>query len=205
MKNRKQNIGIGKWHKVKAYKAERSILKALSDGQWHRYMELKQKTELSSRTLTKHLDYMKKTQIIERKEDIESKKYPVPVLYKATPELTTYIKASIAREKFANGLEPALNDCKDPLFLLDGIHAASQLGFIDLLTHIQQNNIDTDDKINFFLECFLWANYEQFTHKLIDASRKIINDLNITQLRIDQAKRMITIYKTILKNYEKEG
>jgi len=142
---------------------------------------------------------MTNIQIIERKRDIESRKYPVPVLYRATPELTTYVKARIAREEFASGLEPALNESKDPLLLLDAIHAFSQLGFMDLLTQIQQNNIVTKEQINFFAECFLWANYKQFTHKLIDASRKIINDLNITQLSIDQAKRMHAIYETILK------
>ena len=166
-------------------------------------MELKEKTKLSSRTLAKHLNHMTNIQIIERKEDIKSRKYPVPVLYKATPELTTYIKASMTREKFADEMEPCLNESKDPLFLLDAIHAASQLGFITLLTHIQQNNIITDEQINFFAECFLWANYKQFTHKLINASRKIINDLNITQLKIEQSKRQIIIHKTILKAYEK--
>ena len=203
MKNHKQNIGIGNWHIDKAYKSKWLILKTLSDGQWHRNMELKQKTELSSRTLAKHLNHMINIKIIERKEDIKSRKYPVPVLYKATPELTTYVKARIAREEFANGLESALNETKDPLFLLDGIHATSQLYFIELLNQIQQNNITTDEQINFFAECFLWANYKQFTHKLIEASRKIINDLNITQLKIDQAKRLTIIYETMLKIYEK--
>ena len=206
MKNRKQNTGIGNWHKDKASKAKWSILKALSDGQWHRNMELKEETKLGSRALSEHLKHMTNIQIIERKEDVESGKYPVPVLYKATPELKTCIQASIAREEFVNGLEPALNACKDPLFLLDAIHAFSQLGFLDLLTYIQQNNIETNEfAINIFAEIAIWRYYKQFIHKLIDASRKIINDLNITQLRIDQAKRMITVYKTRLKSYEKEG
>ena len=206
MKNRKQNIGIGNWHKDKAYKAKWSILKALSDGQWHRNMELKEETKLSSRTLAKHLNHMTNIQTIEKKEDFESGKYPYPVFYKATPELKIFVNATITRKKVLNGLEPAVNQSKDPLIVLDGIHAFSQLGFLDLLTYIQQNNIETNEPaINFFAEIAIWGYYKQFIHKLIYASRKIINDLNITQLRIDQAKRMIIIYKTILKNYEKEG
>ena len=165
-------------------------------------MELKERTGLSSRTLAKHLNHMTNIQIMERKRDIESGKYPVPVLYKATPELTTYVKASMARKEIAKGLEPALNESKDPLLLLDVIHVSSQLYFIELLTQIQQNNIVTNEQINFFAECFLWANYKQFTYKLIQASRKIINDLNITQLLIDQAERQITIYERALKIYE---
>ena len=166
-------------------------------------MELKERTGLSSRTLAKHLNHMTIIQIIERKEDIESGKYPVPVLYKATPELTTYVKASISREKIANGFEGALNECKDPLFLLDGIHASSQLYFLTLLAEIQQNNITTNEQINFFAKCFLWDNYKKFMQKLIDASRKIIDDLNITQLLIEQAKRLTTVYEEALKIYEK--
>ena len=188
----------------KEYIARWSILKTLSDGQWHRNMELEKETKLSSRTLAKHLNHMTNIQIIERKEDVESGKYPIPVLYKATSELTTYINASITREEFLNRLELTLNECKDPLFLLDGIHAFSQLGFLDLLTYIQQNNIPINEfAINLFAEIAIWRYYKQFIHKLINASRKIINDLNITQLKIEQSKRQIIIHKTILKAYEK--
>jgi DNA-binding HxlR family transcriptional regulator len=178
-------------------------LKTLSDGEWHRNMELKEKTKLSSRTLAKHLNQMANRQIIEKKTDVESGKCPVPVLYRSTPELTTYVKASITREEVATELEPALNESKDPLILLEAIHASSQVYFLELLTQIQQNKIVTNEQINFFAECFLWANYKQYTSKLIEASRKIINDLNIAQLLINQAKRQIIIYETALKIYEK--
>ena len=166
-------------------------------------MDLKEKTKLSSRTLAKHLNQMTNLQIIERKTDVESGKYPYPVSYKAEPGLITYVKASITREEVANGLEPALNETKDPLAVLELIHASSQLYFIDLLQRIQQNKNITNEEIYFFAECFLWANYKQYTSKLIEASRKIINDINITQSLINQAKRQIRIWPTILKVYEK--
>lgn len=203
MKNHKQNTGIGNYQIDKAYKARWSILKTLSNGQWHRNMELKEKTKLSSRTLAKHLNQMTNLQIIERKADVESGKYPIPVLYKAEPELTTYVKAIITREEVANTLEPALNETKDPIAVLEAIHASSQLYFIELLKRIQQNKNITNEEIYFFAECFLWANYKQFTYKLIDASRKIINDLNITKSLIDQSKRQIRVHEKCLKIYEK--
>ena len=62
-------------------------------------MELKEKTSLSSRTLAKHLNRMTNLQIIERKKDVRSKKYPVPVLYKATHELLTYLEVNIRELK----------------------------------------------------------------------------------------------------------
>jgi hypothetical protein len=166
-------------------------------------MELKEKTKLSSRTLAKHLNQMTNLQTIEKKTDVESGKYPIPVLYKATPELTTYVKATITRQEIINQTETALNETKDPLILLEAIHLSSELYFLELLTQIQQNKIVTNEQVNFFAECFLWANYRQITSKLIEASRKIINDINIPQISINQLKRQITVNERVLKIYEK--
>jgi hypothetical protein len=146
---------------------------------------------------------MTSLQIIKKKTDVESGKYPVPVLYKAKPNLVLYIKASITREETLNMLEPALNETKDPLAVLEAIHASSELYFLDLLASIQQNNNITNEEIYFYAECFLWANYKQYTYKLIKASHKIINDLNITQSLINQSKRQIRIHTAALKIYEK--
>jgi len=203
MKSHKQNIGIGNYHIDKANEAKWAILTALSDGQWHRNMELKEKTKLSSRTLAKHLNWMTKIRVIEKKTDVESGKYPIPVLYKVVPALETYVKASITRTWFANRIELMLDETKDPFIILDAIHAASQDVFIELLKEIQQDISTTNEEIYFFGECFLWANYKKFVSKLIEASRKIINDLNITQLLINQAKRQIEVWKELLQIYEK--
>ena len=54
--------------------------------------------------------------------------------------------------------------------------------FTKLLKHIQQNKDIIDEEINFLAECFLWANYKNLTSKLIEASHKIIDDLNITSI-----------------------
>ena len=165
-------------------------------------MELIEKTKLSSRTLDKRLKQMINLQIIEKKTDVESGKYPVPVLYKAKPNLITYVKASIARQEVIDNMDLMLNETKDPLFLLDAIHIFSQEGFINILQRIQQHKNITNEEIYFFAEIFLWANYKQFTYKLIQASRKIINNLNINQLLMNQAKRLTEIYATLLKHHE---
>jgi DNA-binding HxlR family transcriptional regulator len=196
----RRNIGIS--NSDKEYTARWSIFRALSDGQWHRNMELKEKTKLSSRTLAKHLNQMTDLQIVEKKTDVESGKYPVPVLYKAEPELNTYIRASTSREEVVDKLEPALNETKDPLAVLEAIHASSQLYFLELLKRIQQNRNITNEEIWFFAECFLWANYKRYTSKLIEASRKIIDDLNINQSLINQAKRQIRTSEQELRIYE---
>lgn len=165
-------------------------------------MELKEKTKLSSRTLAKHLSQMTKIRIIEKKT-VKNGEYPFPVLYKAESDLVVYVRANITRIWFANQIEAMLDETKDPLLILETIHAISQEGFIELLKIIQQDKSITNEKIYFFGECFLWTNYKKFISKLIEASRKIINNLNITQLLINQAKRQIKIYETILPIYEK--
>jgi hypothetical protein len=166
-------------------------------------MELKEKTKLSSRTLDKHLDKMIDLQIIERKKDAESGNYPYPVYFKARPELVTYIKATTSRQELADGLEPALLETRDPLRILELIHAGSQVYFIELLTRIQQNRNITNEEIYFFGECFLWTNYKQYMSKLIEASRKIIDDVNIKQCLINQAKREIRVSTKTLEIYER--
>lgn len=203
MKSHKQNIGIGNYHINKATEARWKIFIALSDGQWHRNMKLKEKTELSSRTLAKHLSQMTKIRIIERKKDVKSGKYPIPVLYKIKFPFDTYVKANISRIWFANQIETMLDETKDPLFILDAIHVFSQEGFIGLLRIIQQDKSITNEELYFLGECFLWTNYKKFISKLIEASRQIINNLNITQLLMNQAKRQIKIYETALQIYEK--
>jgi len=197
---REQNTGIGSYQTNKANKAKRKILKALADGKWHRNMELKEKTRLSSRTLTKHLNWMKEHQLIKKKADTESGKYPIPVYYKATAALLTYIRASIQRQETIKRLEESLDYSKDPLLILEIIHVSSQLYFLDILRLIQNNENITNEEINFHANCFLWENYKQYTSKLIYASRKIIKTINIDQLESIQTKRQIEITAIVLKN-----
>ena len=194
-----QNTGIGNYQTEKAINAKWSILKTLSDGEWHRNMELKEKTRLSSRTLSKHLKQMTELKIIEKKEDIESGKYPVPVLYKTTPIITGHgivldvinERILLPREIIDEKLKLDLNQTKDPLIVLESIHESSEQHFLGLLSQIQHDKNITDKQINILLECFLWEPYKQYTSKLLEASRKIINDFNITDLIENQIKRLI--------------
>jgi DNA-binding HxlR family transcriptional regulator len=79
----------------KIFDAIQLIFKALSDGQWHRNMEIHEKTKISSRTLTKHLDRMAKTKIMEKKIDKESGKYPYPVLYRLNPKEAEFVQCDM--------------------------------------------------------------------------------------------------------------
>lgn len=203
MRRRKQNTGMGDYQIDKAQKAKWAILEALADGNWHRNKDLKEKTKLSSRTLAKHLERMVKIPVIERKEDNESGKYPIPVLYRIISPLDTYVRSNILRTLFADQIETILDETKDPLFILDTIHALSQEGFVELLRRIQQSENISNEELYFFGECFLWANYKIFIARLMGASRKLKNELNIHQLLTKQAERQIWIYTKLLQSYKK--
>jgi DNA-binding transcriptional regulator GbsR (MarR family) len=174
---------------------------ALSDAQWHRNMELIRETKLSSRTLSKHLDELTNGQFIEKKSDIINGKHAV--FFKAKPDFITFIKLQMLKAKEISSLEPALNRTNDPLRILDLIHFRSQTYFLDLLTQIQQNKNITSEEINLRAEYFLWSTYRESTSQLIEASCKIIDRIDITQLLINQAKRQRKDPKKVLKQYEK--
>ncbi len=199
----KQNTGMGNYQTDKANKARWAIFLSLSDGQWHRNMELREKTNLSSRTLAKHLTQMLKLRIIEKKKDTESGEYPFPVFYKTVPTLETYINACIERTILSKKLEPALLHAKDPLVVLDAIHISSQTYFTELISLMKENKKLSDEAIYFFGECFLWENYKRYTLELIKASQKIVDEINMHEAYVNQAKRFVRVYSKLIKAYEK--
>jgi len=201
MSNAKRIMRIS--NAAKEHRANWAIAKVLVDGQWHRTMELKEKIKISSATLAKHLDWMEKHQLIERKEDIESGQYPVPVYRKATSGFVTFIEASMETRKFANSIEMMLDEANDPLIILDAINILNQECFISILEQIQQNEKITNGEINFLADCFLWEPYKQFTSKLIQASRRKIKDINIKQSLIDQPKRLKNVAERAIKINER--
>lgn len=73
--------GVGDYQLRKARRSKARILEALSDGKWHRYKEIEEKTELSAATVSKHLKEMEGV-IIQKRVDLESGEYPYPAYYK---------------------------------------------------------------------------------------------------------------------------
>jgi DNA-binding transcriptional ArsR family regulator len=185
----------------KEYYARRSIFKALSDKQWHRNMELKATTKLSSRTLAKHLDKMVEQKMIEKKTDIESGKYPHPVLYKALPGTIDYIRFSMFREEFSKNIDAILKETKDPLLILDTIHNWYQLIFLKILEGMQEKKMTFEER-DWHEEVILFPIYRDCTFALIEATAKIIDEIDISQLLILQAKRQKILFEDLIKVYE---
>ena len=204
MRRRKQNNGMGDYQLEKAEKAEWAILKVLADGEWHRNKDLREKTELSSRTLDKRLKRLVKISVVERKEDVESGKYPVPVLYRLVSAFVTYVNAKLLREQFVDKIEGILDETKDPLVILDMIHAFSHTGFVHLLEEIKERDEITNDELFFFGECFLWGHYKILIARLMGESRKLKNELNVPLLLKNQAERQIEVYTAALQIYKEK-
>jgi hypothetical protein len=161
-------------------------------------MEIQEKTKLSSCTLAKRLKQMRRFNLIEKTTDLEGE-YPKPVLYRVTPRLLQQIRRGMEKDMGTDVIETALKETKDPLWGLDSLHVMNQVYFLELLNHIQQNKFITNKEVNFFIECFLWENYREWISKLVEASRKVLDNFDQAQSLKEQAKRQIRVSKIFLE------
>ena len=72
----KKTKGIGKYQIEKAQKSIMAILRVISDEKPHQYSELKEKTELNSPTLTKHLKRLTEMKILRKKLTLKAENIP---------------------------------------------------------------------------------------------------------------------------------
>jgi DNA-binding HxlR family transcriptional regulator len=149
------------------------ILFALLDGQWHRNMELIEKTKLTPRTLSKHLRKLERQlQWIQRKEDTESGAYPHPVLYKAKDITIKYTKVLKTTYDYADNMETMLKQTKDPFPILDEILSISKEHFIMILAGIQYNKQMPWKDIDYMTSLLLHSTFKCYTTALIEATTK---------------------------------
>jgi DNA-binding HxlR family transcriptional regulator len=149
------------------------ILIALSDGKWHRNMELIERTKLTPRTLSKHLrELERELRWIERREDTETAEYPHPVLYKATDTTVRYMKLVKITSEYADNIETMLKQTKDPFPILDEILKISKTYFIMILAGIQYSKHMPWKHIDYMTTLLLHSPYKIYTTTLIKATTK---------------------------------
>lgn len=207
-KNPKRAYNPHQTNQQKTHYAKWDIFEALSDGQWHRNMELQATTKLNPFTLTKHLKQMTKDNIIDRKEDTESGKYPIPVLYKAPIELIDIVISNRSNKKFSEWIDEWVKNkmvqtILDPLVILESINNITQVGFIQLLQEMQRDKKINASQITFLEEILITNNYNHAIKELITATWQIIDEININQMLVFQAIRLKGVYAKTLKEYEK--
>ena len=170
----------------KQYHQQR-ILIALSDGQWHRNKELKEKTQLTPRTLSKHLSELEKElHWIDRIEDTESGEYPHPVLYKATRSIAAYGRFIKTIFDNADEIETQLKEAKDPLQVLAELNKINEWHFTLILESIQESKHKNLKQLDSITRLFLYSPYEIYTKQIIKAFTKAVQfgvKFDINQLR----------------------
>jgi DNA-binding HxlR family transcriptional regulator len=163
------------------------ILIALSDGQWHRIKELKEKIKLSPRTLYKRLNELEnELKWIERKEDMESGEYPHPVLYRATEMiLSTAILIKTVHYN-ADNIKENLKKTKDPLQILEQLHKLNLYYFTLLLETIQENKCMPQKHIDFLTSLTIYEPFQVYVNNLITTFTENVRfgaQFDINQLR----------------------
>lgn len=161
----------------KASKAIMSILKVLSDEEWHQWSELLDKTKVSSATLKKYLPRLKEFKLIQKRVELESGKYPYPAYYRAEPELVTYTEALVSTEELSQQIEPVLLETKNPLFVLNMIESMNKTCLLIALGQLKKDKNVPESKLRFLLELWVWEPYRVLTWKLIESSKKHIDEL----------------------------
>lgn len=118
--------------------ARTRIIFSLSDGGWHRYSEIVEKTGSSTATVTKHLKEMGGI-LVEKLVDRESGEYPYPTYYRIIPsrfqfEIQKFIKSRIyealkeelkhverAEEEYCGGIDVSLRELQPRSMKLEQI------------------------------------------------------------------------------------
>lgn len=163
-------------------------------------MELKEKTKLTPRALSKHLRELEKEHHwVERKEDTESGQYPHPVLYKATDITVRYVKIMKTTFQYATNIETMLKETKNPYLILEDIHTISRTYFTEILAAIQHSiqNI-TYKNIDYMTSLLLHSTYKIYTTALIKATTKAMQSGTHFDI-IDKA------YNQLLQTCEEEN
>lgn len=149
------------------------VLFALIDGQWHRNKELKERTKLTARTLSKHLGELEKNlHWVERKEDTESGEYPHPVLYKATNAAIPFIKYMDIVFQNADTIEKEIDEVTDPLKVLRKIHKGEEYYLYLTILEIATFKYMTKEQLDGFLDFTFYRPHQIYIEALIGAITK---------------------------------
>ncbi len=167
--------GMGKIQANTKMENRRKIINLLSDYQPHEYKEIKEKTNISSVTLSQHLKELRP--LLERKED--KSVYPHRVSYK----VNQLFKLEIEREKTIeiswqeikeNFLQKKNLTYRDLLETVEGINAITN-SFLALILDdlITSEDLKKDlEMVYLLLETFVWETYKDLTLRLFQEVRK---------------------------------
>jgi hypothetical protein len=177
---KKSNKGTGEFQTEAKIKSRKAIIMSLIDNQWHRYKEIKEKTGLSSPTLSKHLTQLKP--LLEKKTDTTT--YPPLVYYKTNKFLATELARIVYTATALKEMAEKFLKTKDLWQAVKDVNMLSNALLWVILQGIKENKTLRKEPETIFvlLETFVWENYKALTWKLVDASRKIMDDIDFQQI-----------------------
>jgi DNA-binding HxlR family transcriptional regulator len=155
------------------------ILRVLKDGEWHQYREIKDMTHLNPNVLAEHLDKLKR--FIEKKEGEEDKREKY---YKANPTLMSALFQMDLTNAEWEDIEEQFLKSKDLSFALEQLNLTSNLNIIMALANIKSKNFDVGNPevVQLFFDTFVFSPYEILVSRLVEASGKVIDDIDLNQI-----------------------
>lgn len=183
--------GLGERQIKDAQTSQQAILKVLSDGEWHRYQELREQTSLSTATLSKHLKKLEKG-LVEKKLDLESGEYPYPVYYRIraiefTPEAEKYRALQLLGYKLSAKIHIKKGKVVDCIRYL---HAGMTLELVTNLEAYFHHNL-SEEWIEQATEYFLITPYREAINTLKENLKELSVKEDVQKL-LREAKWQLT-------------
>jgi DNA-binding HxlR family transcriptional regulator len=201
----KYKRGMGKRQMAQAQASSLRIAKFLSDEKPHQFKEIKKATKLSPPTLSKRLKELVEVGLVNKKVDTKSGKYPYPVYYTATGELSDFAKTAMFVEEASAGIEEAISAEKQPLLLLDALHMANTVEMVMILKELKKDKSRLRPDMIFNWQLWALEPYRALSLKIIEASAKVIEKIDIDQIQKTQLEAWKYVGTKALKNWKKSG
>jgi len=198
----KYKRGMGKRQATQAQESSLRIAKFLSDKKPHQFKEIKKETKLSPPTLSKRLKELVEVRLVNKKVDTKSGRYPYPVYYTATEELSDFAKTAMFIDEASARIEEAISADKQPLLLLDGLHMANTANMVMILRELKKDKSRLRPDMIFNWELWTLEPYRALSLKIIEASAKEINEIDIDQIQKTQFEAWKYVSTEILKNWK---
>ncbi|MGD0029480.1 MAG: winged helix-turn-helix domain-containing protein [Candidatus Bathyarchaeia archaeon] len=176
---KKDSRGMGELQTKDKIHNRWKILHVIRDGEWHQYKDIKKETDLSPPILAKHLKELRR--FIEKKEGEEDNR---ETYYKANSALmSAFFQMDLTNAEWED-IEEQFLKSKDLSFALEQLNTATNLNIIMALTNIKSKNFDigNPEVVQLFFETFVFSPYEILVSKLVEASKKIIDDIDLNQV-----------------------
>jgi len=182
---------MGEYQINKSTKAKEAIIAVLSDGKWHQYNEIKEKSNLQNPTVSKYLKAFKK--LLEKKEDEKDSRY---VLYRLKPALMAVAKFMFDIQNEWQEMKKTLFTTKNPLLIMDRISNSNNvlmIGVLEILKNKKQFGAEKLDLGDFAPALdIMYDRYRFLTTYLLRDAEKMLADIDLVQYLTEIENRLET-------------